>query len=268
MVLGPTDVGKTTFAWWLARELAQRGPVAVVDADVGQARIGPAACVGWQTLGATELELYFVGATSPERRPMSALKATLQASRAAYQAGHAWVVVDTTGYLAGETAIALKSLKIKHLRPVHVVAIGDHPSFGPLLDPWLSDPQVTVHRLPRPPGVREKPASFRARWRRELFAEWLAGSNLRWLGSEQRKFLHMPPWETHGQTDRGATQLRGLLLGFGDAQGRCLGLGLLHSVDWHGRRVLALCGPEAEACQVVDFGCIRLRPDGSPLDGG
>ena len=38
VIIGGTDVGKSTLCWWLAEQLAPQGRVAVVDADVGQSR--------------------------------------------------------------------------------------------------------------------------------------------------------------------------------------------------------------------------------------
>jgi polynucleotide 5'-kinase involved in rRNA processing len=267
LVLGPSDAGKSTLCWWLAGQLAApQGPgVAVVDTDLGQSRIGPPGCVGWQKLDGGPLEFYFVGATTPARRPAAALQATAQACEAAAAAGVAWTVVDTTGYVSGEAGIALKRAKIKRLRPLHVVAIGDHPALDAILAPWEKDEQVALHRLPRPAAARPKTHPARARWRHEGFGEWLTGSNLRWIAAAEREFRHPPAREVFGISPDAADQLKGLLMGFSEASGRCLCVGLLHSVDWAGERVLALCPPEAEAAEVVDFGCVRLEPDGTQV---
>jgi len=93
--LGPTDAGKSTLCWWLAGELAGRGSVALVDADVGQSRIGPPAAVGWLKLGTATSGFYFVGATNPARRPASHFRATLGACDAATASQAAWTVIDT-----------------------------------------------------------------------------------------------------------------------------------------------------------------------------
>ena len=51
LVLGASDTGKTTLVETLAGKLAEAGPVAVVDADIGQSHIGPPATVGWAMAG-------------------------------------------------------------------------------------------------------------------------------------------------------------------------------------------------------------------------
>ncbi len=274
LVIGASDCGKSTITWWLARELDKRHPrqsgaatggVAVVDADIGQSRIGPPACVGWQRLGDPALEFYFVGAIAPDRRPSSALKATVAACKAAEASRVAWTVADTTGYLRDELGVALKLAKIKHLRPVHVLAIGDDPHLGPVLSPWTSDSQVTVHRIPKPPAARSKPSGRRAGWRQESFARRLTGANLRWLHPSDMIFANEPAEQLFGGSPELADQLKGLLVGFSDDDGRGICLGLLHAFDFKSGRALVLCAEEAEAAVEADFGCIRLEPDGTQI---
>ena len=276
LAIGPSDAGKTTLCWWLAGELDRRskderdaatqqaqapGRVALVDADIGQSRIGPPASVGWANIGERTSKFYFVGAVSAEQRPSSAFKATIKSCQAA--AGCQWTIVDTTGHISGDLAVALKSSKIKRLRPVHVVGIGDDPALERLLARWDSDPQVTMHRLPTPAAARSRSRSQRARWRAEAFARWLEGANLRWIAAEGRRIINAPPQELFAESPELAEGLTGLLMGFGEESGRGICLGLLHTMDWSGGRVLARCPPQAEDAALVDFGCIRLEPDGT-----
>jgi polynucleotide 5'-kinase involved in rRNA processing len=207
---------------------------------------------------------YFVGATTPARRPASQMRATGLAAEAA-SAAAAWAIIDTTGLISGELGQSLKSAKIKRLRPVHVLAIGDSPDLDPILDPWQDDPQVVAHRIPRPPAAKDKPRADRAQWRHQGFADWLMGSNLRWIAPEGRTFTHPPATELFAHSPEMAGQLKGLLMGFSEESGRGLCVGLLHSVDWATGRVLALCPAEGESAPVVDFGCIRLEPDGTQV---
>jgi polynucleotide 5'-hydroxyl-kinase GRC3/NOL9 len=262
LVLGASDRGKTTLCWWLAGKLAARGVVGLVDADVGQSRLGPPASVGWQVEAQGQAGFRFVGCVSPAQRPASLLRATVGACQACEAAGATLTVVDTTGYLSDATAIELKRAKIGQLRPVRVVTLGDEAALGDIMAPWLEDPRVWAHRLGVAPGARVRGTQTRSQWRQEHFAQWLAGANLRWIGAQGRRFRHMPRAEVYAQAPE---QLEGLLLGFSDAAGNGLCVGLLHSVDWRGGRVLAWCPEAAEQAARVDFGCLRLRPDGSQL---
>lgn len=263
LLLGSPDCGKTTFGWWLARQLHRRGPVALVDADVGQSRIGPPASVGWYRPGDGRQGFFFVGSVSPERRPATVLQATGQAHDIAAETAR-WVVVDTTGYLQGRTAIVLKGAKIKNLRPVHVVAIGDgDEDLEAVLAPWLEDRAVILHRLQSPSGARTRSVPARAQWRQEAFAAWLSGANLRWVELAGKRIVHEPEPEFYEGSN--ARQLEGLLVGFGDDRDNGLCIGLLRTMDLRGRRMLCLCPEQAAGAARVDFGCLRLEPDGRQI---
>src|SRR5437764_3353946 len=74
IVVGGTDTGKTTFCTLVANEALAKGRrVAVLDCDLGQAEIGPPACVGLglptERIGSLgdvrPASLAFLGLTSP-----------------------------------------------------------------------------------------------------------------------------------------------------------------------------------------------------------
>jgi len=173
------------------------------------------------------------------------------------------MILDTTGYLQGATAVALKGAKVKALRPVHVVALGDDESVDVALEPWRGDAAVTVHRLPRPSGAAAKAPQQRAQWRRQGFSDWLAGSNLRWIETTGRELRHAPARELYAGAYEG--QLEGLLLGLSDADDRGICLGLLRSIDRRGDRLLSLCPEVAQTARIVDFGCVCLEADGTQV---
>jgi polynucleotide 5'-kinase involved in rRNA processing len=265
VVFGASDSGKTTLAWWLAEQLRSGGrcSVALVDADVGQSRIGPPTTVGWWQLGTDRSGFYFVGATAPDRRPAGMMKATLAACRAGAEAGSDWVVLDTTGCVSGPVGPVLKSSKIKHLRPVHVVLLGELTELEASLESWRDDPEVSFHRLAVTPAVKSKSGATRKAWRENLFARWLSGANLRWVEKQDRDWLHAPAPELWAADPGLAERLKGLLLGFCDGEGRGQCVGLLQAIDWRAGRILVLGPPQVEEAAMVDFGCLRLKPDGT-----
>jgi polynucleotide 5'-kinase involved in rRNA processing len=93
----------------------------------------------------------------------------------------------------------------------------------------------------------------------------LEGSNLRWIEEAQTRWLHAPRRELYCRPGASQAELKGLLLGFAGVDGRGLCLGLLQMVDFVGHKLLALCPQEAESAAVVDFGCLRLDPEGREL---
>src|SRR5438477_8530412 len=111
VIVGASDAGKTTLVAQLAGELAARGgPVAIVDADIGQSEIGPPTTVGLgrvtRQLGrpadAEVVALRFVGATSAARDLRATVQATGQLVDRARALGFERVIVDTSGLVRGD----------------------------------------------------------------------------------------------------------------------------------------------------------------------
>src|SRR5919204_393077 len=111
LVIGASDVGKTTLVTQLASALSQRGaPVGVVDADLGQSAIGPPTTVGLGRVrapltrlsDAEMLAMHFVGVTSPAANLSGALAGARRMVERARAVGLAPIVVDTSGLVAGE----------------------------------------------------------------------------------------------------------------------------------------------------------------------
>jgi polynucleotide 5'-kinase involved in rRNA processing len=141
-LLGTVDVGKTYTVTALAnRFYEQQLRVAVVDADVGQSDIGPPCCIG---MGLVERKLrrlsdaplrglYFVGDTSPRSCTRECVQGTVAAIRKATTLGADVVVVDSTGWVEGEAAMAFKLQKIAAMDPALVLAIERGDELGHIL---------------------------------------------------------------------------------------------------------------------------------------
>ena len=265
VVIGPSDSGKTTLCRWLVAKLQERAPTAWVDADLGQSQVGPPGCVGWRLAGRQEYEFLFVGDVTPATNPTAALTATVRAVHDAEAAGARSVVVDTTGYLQGPDALALKSAKLELLEPLHLLALGDSPAVKRLLAAWHRDERVTVQRLPMAEALRQKTQAERSQWRRDLFAEYFAGCDLHRIPLQGLALSGLPTATELRETGRDWNSLGGLLLGFHDAARRGLTLGLLYQLDLRVPELLARTRAVAEQACGVAFGAIRLREDGTPM---
>ena len=124
IIVGGTDVGKSVLCWWLAEQLSKQGPTAVLDADVGQSRVGPPAAIGWRFTDAEAGEFYFVGEVTPAPRPADCIAGTVRLAQRAAAAGAEFTIVDTSGYVDGPGAVSLKKAKIELLAPALVIALG------------------------------------------------------------------------------------------------------------------------------------------------
>ena len=266
IVIGDTDAGKSTLCWWLAEQLAQQARVAVVDADLGQSRVGPPASVGWRFGDATEGEFYFVGDVTPARRPATCLAGTVRLVERAEAAGADIVIVDTSGYVHGAGAISLKTAKLELLAPALVIIVSEPGRLAHLTSPFARDERIKMTQvLPAGPG-NEKTRVDRQRWRQQHFARWLTGSSVQWISLADKAVINLPS-PSQFQANGGLEAWRGLLVGLltEDSLGLCLGL--LRSIDYENSRLLLAAPEEVQQAAGVHLGCLRLELDGTPIPG-
>jgi len=184
LVIGATEAGKTTFTAWLANALHARGrSVAIVDADVGQSEIGPPATVGYgrvrgpltRTGDAEPLGFEFVGVTSPGRRPWATAEAAGRVSARA-RGDFERVVVDTSGFVAGGFAAALKQRKIAAIDPDMVVLIQRGDESEHIVRALEGRARPRVVRLPALRGMTPRSPAARRHHREAAFARHLDGA--------------------------------------------------------------------------------------------
>lgn len=238
LVLGASDVGKSTFC----RFLAERLGAALLDTDLGQKTVGPPGAVTLGRSDASLAALHFVGATSPSKHFLPLLVGV------ARLAAHAEsLVVDTSGFIESAGAM-LKAQKAEAVLPDHIVAIERGGELAPVLAPLAHLPIV---RLAPAPQARRRTDSERAAARRAAFAAHFAGATERHLDRRtvvlQRRDLPEHP--------------AGLLCGALDSAGICRGLALVLEADENSIRVLS---PVPEI-RVLQLGTLRLAADGTEL---
>ncbi|HLK57005.1 MAG TPA: Clp1/GlmU family protein [Chthonomonadaceae bacterium] len=184
MLLGGTDVGKTTFTRVLVNRAVEAGKrVAIVDADVGQSEIGPPTCVGLAFAEAPVLALSdltphalaFVGSASPVGYLLEHVAAV---KRLADLAASPFLIVDTCGYLHGSGARRLHQTTFDLLAPDHVVALQRQDELQPILAPLRRRDGCRVHTPPIPAVIGRKPPAFRAQRRAMRFAAHFQNAQL------------------------------------------------------------------------------------------
>ena len=234
MVVGAADAGKTTFIAWLANLLSARGlPVGIVDADIGQSEIGPPTTVG---LGAVRgpierasdaelIGLEFVGVTSPGRRPWPTATATgklVARARSMFDR----VLIDTSGFVAGGFAAAVKQRKISLADPDVVVVIQAHDECEHLVRPLAGRERPAIVRLPPVIGGRPRTQAARRQRRVQSLARHFADAAPIALTTPTVRVLSL-----RGE----AVALSGIaprtIASLEDAHGETLGLGIVEAVD-------------------------------------
>ena len=187
LVIGATDVGKSTFCRFLIERGVTSGlRVGFVDADVGQSQIGPPTTIGLKVVAPNDsmerLEeidtepdaLYFVGWASPERHLLQCVAGTRLMVDAALKTGADFIVVDTTGYIEGDTAVVLKQHKIELVKPTHLICLHRSRELEAIVVPFESNDTIQTHRLSLHRSVRSKSDDFRRKYRESSFARYFS----------------------------------------------------------------------------------------------
>ena len=183
LLLGAVDSGKSTLAAILAAGAWEAGRVtAVVDADVGQASIGPPTCVslGWvrseiERLEELDLEaLDFVGSPSPMGHLLQCATSAAAMVAAARRAGAETIVVDTTGLIAGSAGRALKSAKTRLVEAEVLVALQAEEEVEHLVAPYRHRSRPRVLRLSQSRKVKQRGREERTARRQARLGAYLA----------------------------------------------------------------------------------------------
>ena len=173
LVVGSTDTGKSTFCRFLVEQGVSQGlRVGLVDADVGQSQIGPPTTIGLKILSQNphwdEIEaddLYFVGWISPEGHLLQCVTGVRLMVDAAHRAEVDFVVIDTTGYVKGREAFALKQHKIEIIQPSYLVCIQHSGELDAIIAGFDAFHSMKVYQLSPHQAVTSKTSTYRRKYR-------------------------------------------------------------------------------------------------------
>ncbi len=259
MVIGESDVGKSSFCLYLSNLAAARGKkTGVIDADIGQADIGPPGTVGLALLsdqrvslrGVPPLRLSFVGAKNPSSAILPLLRSIRRMRKGALKIQPDLLVINTDGWISGDVAAYLKYVTAEIFEVQVVVAIKKQEELDELIGA-LDDYKIMSIRTPEKVLARDR--EIRRETRRQNFARFLE------KGSQRRFPLKL----VHGLNQ--SEEWRGLLVGLEGERGRLLGIGTIELVDWGTKEVCILTPVEGEV-QSIQVGKIRLDRDCNEIE--
>lgn len=234
LLLGDSDSGKTSLMTWLAASLASPDrPVAVVDADLGQSRIGPPTTVGLgrvtgpiQSLTEAEvLALGWVGSFSPSAyvEPLAEASGQLVA-RAAADFSH--VLVDTCGLVRDARGAALKLAEIRRVAPDLVICLRRAGECDPVLRELAGAIRPEVLTLPVGSRARRVSQEQRRRRREAALDGYFAGG-----GASMVSFDDVGGLDDLDVPQDAANYMLGTLVGLFDDRGDTRGIGCIGSAD-------------------------------------
>jgi polynucleotide 5'-kinase involved in rRNA processing len=235
MVVGASDVGKSTFARYLFRRLSRvTGPVAYLDGDPGQSTLGPPSTMtlalnsdGHDEFPPTGMVWRgFVGSVSPTGHMLPLLTAAARLAEAARKEGAKAIVYDTTGLVdPARGGTSLKLAKIDLLRPSVLVAIHRERELEPLLAPLRRSRRVRVVESAASPAARPREREERQESRAKRFAAHFRQANDLLVHWPQFAVFPAPSFHLHR------------LLAMEDQDGFALGLGIVVEIDRISRRI-------------------------------
>ncbi|WP_048061591.1 Clp1/GlmU family protein [Hyperthermus butylicus] len=181
MVLGPTDAGKSSLtALVVNRALLYGFRVGVVDADVGQADVGPpasvsAALVDKPILWLRELRadhIRFIGNITPQRSERRIVAAVVELVHRLLSRGAEVIAIDTDGWVQGLNSIEYKAEIARYTGVSAVFVIGDQKLYAMVRHVFAGIP-CGVTLLPMPSVRRERDRVERRSLRREAYRRYL-----------------------------------------------------------------------------------------------
>ena len=239
ILLGETDTGKSTLAKFLIFNLCKRGlKVALVDADIGQSFLGPPSTIGfavfksdpdWEVV-LSPPQIFFVGSTTPEGHFPIHLKGIRRMVDKAPSYGAEVIIVDTTGFILGESGKELKRRKIDLLSPRFIIALQKSDEIEHVLNLYQENPLYKIFRLPLSEQVRLRSMEERRVNRINKFRDYFKQSVTQELAIEDVQ-IEGEVFDPNGETLPldWSLQINGLLIGLKDSNDETLALGVIRN---------------------------------------
>ena len=262
MVIGATDVGKSTLCAYLTNRLIEHGSsVRLVDADIGQTDLGPPTTIGigipirliTSLSELTPAAMLFIGHTSPNHVESKLIDSVQKLST---NIDGAVTIVNTDGWVLEPDAIYFKTRLIASLKPDLVLGLAN----GNELQPILSSSRVESMNVDAAKQVLARSRSNRREIRTAGYRRYLDGGSTR----------IMPLRDLQLSTPNGFPALRGsrvgelndLILGLLGGDGYLIQIGIFMGVQGEEARVYC---KETVNLRTIEFGYVRLSTSGGEI---
>ena len=258
LIVGPTDVGKSTLCTYLMNELLNRTirPV-VIDADIGQTDVGPPTTIA-STLPTApipilaELEpdrMVFIGHTNPsvvESRVIGGIKRIMDCY------DRRLTIINTDGWTLDSDAVRYKCRMISMIKPEIVIGIGSKTDLQPIMNgtqaDWISiEPSLAILQRSR---------NARRELRNCGYRKFLEGSIVHTI--PLNRLNRRPSIPRFRSSD-----LDNLIIGLLNERGFMMHIGVLIKLDAGYLRVFAR---SVQGVKSVELGYVKISTNGSELD--
>ncbi|MDK2373085.1 MAG: Clp1/GlmU family protein [Candidatus Korarchaeota archaeon] len=193
--IGRVDSGKSSTVVFTINRIARSGStVSIIDSDVGQSDLGPPGVISSKDVGKPVIHtkllepdfMYFIGDKTPSGHFLPMVKGLLDALN---RSRSDTVLINTTGFVDGGAARALKRFKVEFLDPDIVVLIEKEE--GDLNHIARTIPKdVKVLKVRSPVGDLIKSRNYRITVRRALLRRYLSGAATRKLDLREIELMN------------------------------------------------------------------------------
>ncbi|MDK1018227.1 MAG: Clp1/GlmU family protein [Actinomycetota bacterium] len=232
MIIGGSEVGKTTLAQMLLRDAVEGGrTVAYVDGDLAAATVGPVGCIGMKVLStvgdcetlSTPDELRFVGAIEPSGVVLPHVVGVAALVGIAKERADL-VICDTTGVITGVVGQTLKYHLVELVHPEFIIAIRQGQELDPVIAMLRRFLSARVAEVEPPDDLVPASPTDRQDARAVALRKDIGDDPPRW---RVQTTVFAPTLPDGFDVSR----LDAMLVGVQDERGRCLGLGVLEHTD-------------------------------------
>jgi len=262
VIVGPTDVGKSTFVTLLTNNLVIKPrPVNVIDGDIGQADLGPPTTVAMASAREPTIRLadlspsrwVFVGFTSPSVLPTKVISSLKKLCDAAGKGCPS--VINTDGWVLNE-AVGYKADLIAALDPDIVIGIGDEKSVGPILGRCG---RKTIRVAPSG-AARERSKEERRSYREYRYRAFLENASYLTV-----RYTEVDVLDFKGNTLplESLNGYRSNIAGALDREGWLKGIGILRGVDAKDRKLTIFS--RERSVSALEVGLVPINEDGREL---
>jgi len=260
VIVGGADVGKSTLSTFIANGMLTKGIIPqIIDADIGQADIGPPTTVAsavpstylFSLVDLTPSAMIFIGNTSPSHVQAKLLRGI---GRLSEHGQRSLTLINTDGWALDPEAILYKIQLIETIHPDLVLGIAT----GNELDPILS--RTSAMRIEAPQLVLARSRSDRREIRTASYRRYLDGGrgitysrrNIRVRLSNDSAISHLTR----------ISEPRNLITGMLDDEGYLLQIGVLLNLE---DDVLRVYSRPADGLCEIELGCVKLSTEGVEL---
>jgi polynucleotide 5'-hydroxyl-kinase GRC3/NOL9 len=260
VILGPTDVGKSTLCVYLLNKLQQYGRnLRIIDADIGQTDLGPpttiARAIPTRPIASMADLLpdarLFIGHTSPD----SVQRKLIDGIQKLSTEDRSLTIINTDGWIVEPQAVLYKINLITEVRPDLLVGVAHANE----LQPILAGVRVATLKVAAADSALERSRADRRNARVNAYRRFLEGAimNRVLLGKVQVSC----PIRLPSLTESNRLTLRNLMVGILKEGGYLSHIGILIDIESDALRIYS----KPVEIREIEIGCVKLSISGKEI---